>query len=147
MAGIFNLDLSSVGGAVQGVSKGISDLANGIRTAITGVDAQKQAELLSKLTEIDAAAQMAQAEIDKTEAASSKLFVAGWRPFLGWVCGSVFAYNYILRPLAGAILVWCKAGVDLPMLNLAEISPVLMGLLGLGAIRTVEKISSASGNH
>ena len=143
MAGIFNLDLSSVGGAVQGVSKGISDLANGIRTAITGVDAQKQADLLAKLTEIDAAAQQAQMEINKVEASSSKLFVAGWRPFLGWVCGSIFAYNYLFRPLLGLI----PGMVPLPMLDLAEISPVLMGLLGLGAMRTVEKVQGAQGNH
>lgn len=143
MAGIFNIDLAGVGGAVQGVSKGISDLANGIRTAITGVDAQKQAELLDKLTQIDAAAQQAQMEIDKAEANSSKLFVAGWRPFLGWVCGSAFAYNYVVRPFLGLI----PGMIPLPMLSLAEISPVLMGMLGLGTMRTVEKIQDATGKH
>jgi hypothetical protein len=144
MAGIFNLDLSSVGGAVQGVSKGITDLAQGIRSAITGqIAPEKQAEILAHLNDLDAAAQSAQAEINKAEASSSKMFVAGWRPFIGWVCGAIMAYNYIVRPLVGAI-----PGVPaLPVLNFEEISPVLMGLLGLGTMRTVEKIKGATGNH
>jgi hypothetical protein len=143
MAGIFNLDLSSVGGAVQGVSKGISDLANGIRTAITGVDTQKQADLLAKLADLDAAAQNAQAEINKVEAGSSRLFVAGWRPMVGWICAAIMAYNYIIRPLLGLI----KSVPALPQMNFEEIAPVLMGLLGLGTMRTVEKIQGAAGKH
>jgi hypothetical protein len=144
MAGIFNLDLSSVGGAVQGVSKGVTDLAQGIRSAITGqISPDRQAEILGHLNDLDAAAQAAQAEVDKAEANSSNLFVAGCRPFIGWVCGAVLAYNYFFRPIIGIV-----PGVpSLPMLNMAEISPVLIGLLGLGTMRTVEKVSGAAGNH
>jgi hypothetical protein len=149
MAGIVSIEnLKGLGDIVPGISKGISDLANGIRTAITGVDIQKQADLLAKLTELDAAAQNAQTELDKVEAASSSKFVAGWRPFVGWICGCALGFQYIIRPLA----LWFASiafhvNLAMPALDLSEMMPVLIGMLGLGTMRTVEKIQGAQGNH
>ena len=73
-----------------------------------------------------------QMEINKIEAASSNLFVAGWRPAVGWICGAGLLYNTILSPFLG---IW----LEVPEVDVSLLMPVLMGMLGLGAMRTVEK--------
>ena len=83
---------------------------------------------------------MAQIEVNKAEAASGSVFKGGWRPFIGWVCGFAFAYHFILQPvlLFGA----AAAGVSLPSLpefDMSQMMPVLLGMLGLGGLRTFEK--------
>ena len=83
---------------------------------------------------------MAQIEVNKAEAASGSIFKGGWRPFIGWVCGFAFAYHFILQPilLFGAV----AAGVSLPPLpefDMSQMMPVLLGMLGLGGLRTFEK--------
>ena len=83
---------------------------------------------------------MAQIEVNKAEAASGSIFKGGWRPFIGWVCGFAFAYHFILQPilLFGAV----AAGVSLPPLpefDMSQMMPVLLGMLGLGGLRTYEK--------
>ena len=81
-----------------------------------------------------------QLEINKAEAASSSLFKGGWRPFIGWTCGAAFAYHFVLQPfLLFAIAVF---GVDIPALpqfDMSTLMTVLMGMLGLGSLRTYEK--------
>jgi hypothetical protein len=79
-----------------------------------------------------------QLEINKVEAASSSVFVSGWRPFIGWVCGAACAWNWIGLPILRMYV------PDLTPANLTEMMPVLMGLLGLGALRTVEKINGVA---
>jgi hypothetical protein len=79
-----------------------------------------------------------QLEINKVEAASSSVFVSGWRPFIGWVCGAACAWNWIGLPILRMYV------PDLTPANLTEMMPVLMGLLGLGALRTVEKINNVA---
>lgn len=81
-----------------------------------------------------------QSEINKTEAASASLFVSGWRPFIGWVCGVAFAYHFILQPLLAFAIVNHGGEVKLPSFDMQELSTVLMGMLGLGGLRTIEKI-------
>ncbi len=81
-----------------------------------------------------------QADINKTEAASADLFVAGWRPFIGWVCGVAFAYHFILQPLLVFGIANAGGDVKLPVFDMQALSTVLMGMLGLGGLRTIEKI-------
>lgn len=89
------------------------------------------------------AADQSQTEINKTEAASSDRFVAGWRPFIGWVCGVAFAYHFIVQPLlAFAISNSSSQAVILPDFDMNALSTVLMGMLGLGGLRTLEKIKT-----
>jgi hypothetical protein len=82
----------------------------------------------------------AQTEINKIEAASSDRFVAGWRPFIGWVCGVAFAYHFILQPLLAFTIMNSGGEVKLPSFDMDALSTVLMGMLGLGGLRTIEKI-------
>jgi len=83
---------------------------------------------------------MGQLEINKTEAASASVFVSGWRPFIGWTCGVACAWNWIGISVAKVIAAFFQYPIVLTPADLSEMLPVLMGMLGLGALRTVEKI-------
>lgn len=80
-----------------------------------------------------------QLDINKAEATSSSVFVAGWRPFIGWVCGTACAWNWIALPAAKFVLAYIGQPVQLAPADLAEMWPLLMGMLGLGTLRTYEK--------
>lgn len=80
-----------------------------------------------------------QIEVNKTEAAHKSLFVAGWRPAIGWVCVLGMAGNFITIPITNMILELMGSSVTVPLIPTAEMMPILMGMLGLGAMRTVEK--------
>jgi len=75
-----------------------------------------------------------QLEINKAEAASGSLFKGGWRPAVGWVCVCGFAINFLVSPIAAGF------GVEIPQADASTLMPVLMGMLGLGGLRTVEKM-------
>ena len=88
---------------------------------------------------------MAQIEVNKAEAASGSVFKGGWRPFIGWVCGFAFAYHFILQPIL--LFGTAAAGVSLPPLpefDMSQMMPVLLGMLGLGGLRTYEKKTGVS---
>jgi len=81
-----------------------------------------------------------QIEVNKAEAASGSIFKGGWRPAIGWVCASAFAYHFVIQPLI--VFGVLTAGVDLPALpefDMASLMTVMMGMLGLGGLRTYEK--------
>lgn len=83
-----------------------------------------------------------QLEVNKKEAEHRSVFVAGWRPFIGWSCGFILLYNYILAPLLVFIFTLMGFGPEvsgLPTLQLAEIMPIIMGMLGMGYMRTRER--------
>jgi hypothetical protein len=81
----------------------------------------------------------AQIAVNQKEAAHKSLFVAGWRPAVGWVCVLGMASNFMVIPLANFALALAKSTIVVPILDLTQMMPVLMGMLGLGAMRTVEK--------
>ena len=82
----------------------------------------------------------AQIEVNKTEAQHHSMFVAGWRPAIGWVCCLGMAGNFLIIPFVNMALELLETGVVVPMIQLDLMMPVLMGMLGLGAMRTVEKV-------
>ena len=81
----------------------------------------------------------AQIAVNNTEASHKSLFVAGWRPATGWICASGLGFNYIVVPLGNFYLAVSGNSIVIPSLDLSEMLPVLMGMLGLGAYRTYEK--------
>jgi hypothetical protein len=99
-----------------------------------------EAQLTTHLAQID----LAQLDINKTEAAHRSIFVAGWRPFIGWSCGVALAWNYIAQPILIFTLAQTGNLVELPALDMSQMMPVLMGMLGLGGLRTFEKYKSVS---
>ena len=83
---------------------------------------------------------LAQIEVNKAEAASNSTFKGGWRPFVGWVCGTAFAYHFVIQPLAIFVLAYYGLEVpDLPEFDMGQLMTVLMGMLGLGGLRSFEK--------
>ena len=85
-----------------------------------------------------------QLEVNKVEAASNSLFVSGWRPAVGWVCVLGFAGNFITIPVTNMVLELLSSEVRLPLIPMAEMMPVLLGMLGLGAMRSVEKVQKVA---
>ncbi len=81
----------------------------------------------------------AQIAVNKEEASHASMFVSGWRPAVGWVCCAGLASNYLLVPFANFGLGVAGSVYMVPLLDLSEMMPVLLGMLGLGAMRTVEK--------
>jgi hypothetical protein len=81
----------------------------------------------------------AQIEVNNTEASSSSMFVAGWRPAVGWICAVGLGFNFICVPIGNFVLAVNGSPIVIPALDVSEMMPVLMGMLGLGAYRTFEK--------
>jgi hypothetical protein len=106
---------------------------------------QKRLEFSIQLQQTLNQLDLAQMEINKTEATSASMFVAGWRPFIGWVCGFAFAYNLIVQPFMQFTL--SAAGYppsELPELDGELLGWAMGGMLGLGTMRTVEKIKGVT---
>jgi len=85
-----------------------------------------------------------QLEINKVEAAHKSLFVSGWRPFIAWTCGFGMFGNFITIPFANFALALLEYNIVIPLVPLETMMPVLMGMLGLGAMRTYEKKAGVS---
>lgn len=99
---------------------------------------QQSGELAALASETDL--RKGQLAVNQVEAASTNLFVAGWRPFIGWICGSGLGFQFLVRP----ILMWgtALAGLhaDVPSLDLSTLLTLLAGMLGMGGMRTMEKL-------
>lgn len=115
------------------------------------VDKDKKNELNVRLEELrDKANQreheenLAQIDVNKTEAASSSLFVAGWRPFVGWVGGAGLVYSSILEPLMSWVARVVGYTGDFPVINNDLLLYVIGGMLGIGGLRTFEKVKGVS---
>ena len=95
---------------------------------------QRAQELARLIGDRDAERDKGQMEVNKVEAASTSLFVAGWRPAVGWVCTVTLAYVWILRDLIGLAF-----SVHLPVIEMGLMLELLFGLLGLSGMRSWEK--------
>jgi len=88
---------------------------------------------------------LAHVEVNKAEAASSSVWKGGWRPFVGWVCGTAFAYHFVIQPLAIFVLAYYGLQTPpLPDFDMGQLMTVLMGMLGLGGLRSFEKYKGVS---
>tara|TARA_R100001244_G_C5086970_1_gene115433 strand:- start:40 stop:426 length:387 start_codon:yes stop_codon:yes gene_type:complete len=84
-------------------------------------------------------ANIAQIEVNKAEAASGSVFKGGWRPFVGWVCGVAMLYHFLLQPIIVFVLSASGVTFELPSFDMGSLMTILMGLLGLGGLRSFEK--------
>jgi hypothetical protein len=85
-----------------------------------------------------------QLEVNKMEAASPSVFTSGWRPFIGWVCGMACAWNWIGLPMAKFGAAYIGHPIPLSAADVGEMLPLLMGMLGLGGLRTYEKVKGVT---
>jgi hypothetical protein len=120
-------------------------------------DPQKQAEEMRLLVELHQKGDLAelnarvvllsgQLDINKTEASHSSIFVAGWRPFIGWVCGLALFYVAILEPMLRFIATMLGYDGEFPVIDTTLTMQVLLGMLGLVAARTREKEKNVNTN-
>lgn len=114
-------------GLNNGGQSSLGEFAKDLREAIKGkeIDPDKMMELVK-----------VQSEINKMEAQHRSIFVAGWRPFIGWICGVALLYNFIIRDL----IAWVSPDVMPPAIQMDQLITILLGMLGLGGLRTFEKI-------
>jgi hypothetical protein len=102
--------------------------------------AKAQLALLKMQQDGELAAIVAQTDINKVEAASDSVFVAGWRPFCGWVGGAGLAYAAIVEPLLRLLATLSGYTGDFPVIDTTITMQILFGLLGLGAMRSYDKL-------
>jgi len=139
----------------------IGNLFTSAREAITGkkiLDPTEMAEIEFKLSQLEHLANQGQIDINKIEAASDNLFVAGWRPFIGWVCGIAIAYAFVGQPIIewivtvsditrdvklddGSII---KVAINTPELDVDTLYQLVLAMLGMATLRTYEKKNSVS---
>ena len=133
-----------------GLFQGISQLISTIRGK-SPEDAEKLAEIASKyqsdVLAADVAARQAQADVNKVEAANPRVFIAGWRPFIGWVCGTGLAVQFIVGPFVTWIAALSNHPVTFPTLDMGTLLTLLLAMLGFGGMRTFEKISGVPDAH
>lgn len=139
----FGLD-DIIGAGLDIINKFIPDPAQKAQAAYQMAQLQQQTEF--KQLDAQIAEMQTQTDTNKVEAANTSIFVAGWRPFIGWVCGCGLAYQYLGDPMIS----WLAAIEHWPLppsLDLGTLITLLMGLLGLGSMRTVEKLQGVSSGH
>lgn len=129
-------------GTTKGALEGVGSLAKDLRSAMTGeMNPETRANIEQKILEIESAAKLAQLKVNETEARTGSLFIAGWRPSIGWVCSIALFYQFILYPL----LLWAnlafKWGIlSPPVLDTDGLFPLITGMLGMGGLRSFDKI-------
>lgn len=123
------------------IGGGIGEMANGIAGAIDRFvetdEEKKAADIL--LMKVQQEPDSWQAEVNKIEANHRTIFVAGWRPFIGWICGVGILWKFILMPVTIMILQILNKPATIPNIETGELMTLIFALLGLGGIRTYEK--------
>lgn len=127
----------------------IGDIIGAVKDLVSEVvvDKDRRNELNVRLQELADKADsrlhdelMGQIEINKVEAAHPSIFVAGWRPFIGWVSGAALTWTFIVSPIfewASRLFGWTG---PMPELDTGQLIALVMAMLGVGAQRTVEKV-------
>lgn len=125
------------------INKIVPDKAAAAQAVATLQQLQVQGALQEEFAQLQAVTS-AQSDVDKVEAANANTFVSGWRPAIGWICGAALASQYILRP----VLQWGFTIAHQPLPTLPGIDDnlwqLMFGLLGLGTLRTFEKVKGVA---
>ncbi|MEO0412610.1 MAG: 3TM-type holin [Pseudomonadota bacterium] len=117
----------------------VTALGNVFDKLFTSDEERAQATIV--LTKIAQKPHLLQAEINKIEAAHRSIFVAGWRPFIGWICGLGVFWSFIGHPLFEWIVVLRGLEVTPPQIDADHLLELVLAMLGLGALRTAEKLT------
>ena len=128
---------------ISDVVKGVTDLADEL---VTTKEEERQLDLEEK--KLDQELMLGQIQTNQQEAKHKSIFVAGWRPFIGWVGGAALAYKYIGTPFLNWILLMTAAEVpELPSVDITELYPVILAMLGVAGMRTYEKKNGVSSDY
>lgn len=147
---VANLASAGIGQALDGISKVIDSVkghspetAEQLQEIKAALD-QNHTELLKAAIAADTQSGQMQTDVTKVEAANPSTFVAGWRPAVGWTCAIALFNNFILAPYAEWIAALAGHPVPFPHLDIASLMTLLIGLLGLGGMRTLEKVQGVA---
>lgn len=139
-----------MGGLVDFKLDDVGSLFTSLREAITGKKIEDPVELAKvqlQLDQMQNALTQGQLEINKVEAASTNWFVAGWRPYVGWICGTGLAYQFLFMPIANGLSIAFIHSQVFPAIDMSSLITCLGGLLGLGSLRTFEKYTGVNRDH
>ncbi|MDP6779724.1 MAG: 3TM-type holin [Candidatus Latescibacteria bacterium] len=107
--------------------------------------AQAKEEFEKSLLDAVTQASLAQTKINEIEAAHKSVFVAGWRPFIGWVCGIGILWSFIVQPIAvWGVKTFGDPTLQLPVINAEGLYQLVLAMLGLGGLRTFEKLKGVA---
>ena len=126
------LDITGIGS--------VADLANTVISKIWPDKSEQEKQQMAAAVMVI----QGQLEINKVEAGSTSVFVSGWRPAIGWICGAACAWNWVGLPLAKFVMFAIGRPIAMSPADLGEMLPVLIGMLGLGGLRTAEKINGVA---
>lgn len=136
MPGILGTSLKLLGGLNKSSKK--SGLGITLDELFTSKEELRKLEIEEKRLELQA--NRDQVSINKTEARHKSIFVAGWRPFLGWIIGSAIALKFIIKPLFDYIFSICGLDIpDIPEIEAEALYPIILGMLGLSVTRSYDK--------
>jgi hypothetical protein len=137
------MSLLGIGEIIGAVGKIAGDLITTDKERLEMAIEQRKLDLEEK--KLDMAGDMAQIEVNKEEAKSSSFFVSGWRPFIGWGCGIAFIYSALIEPISRfvATTIFMYSGT-FPTIDTDLTMQVMLGMLGLGAMRSYEKKSGVA---
>ena len=117
----------------------VSAIGNAFDKIFTSDEERAEASLL--LAKLRQKPHLLQAEINKIEAAHRSIFVAGWRPFIGWVCGFGFLWAFLGHPLFEWVVTLYGIDITPPELITDSLLELVLAMLGLGGLRTAEKLT------
>lgn len=121
-----------------GIGDGVEKIANVVDKFVETPEEKQAAKVV--IMKLQQNADLAQTEINKIEAGHRTIFVAGWRPFIGWVCGMGLAYHFILQPfMEFFVRIIMDNPPDLPHIAIGSLVTILLAMLGMSATRTYEK--------
>ena len=124
----------------SGVGTTVESIGKTIDKFVETPDEKRAAETL--MAKLQQNADQWQVEVNKIEEGHRTIFVAGWRPFVGWVCGMGLCYYFILSPFVATISVLCGFEGTLPQIAIGPLITILLAMLGMSATRTYEKINN-----
>lgn len=132
--------VASIGGKL--IDRLWPDPAQAAEAKLKLLEMQQTGELAKMTAETDL--MKGQLAVDQTEAANTNVFVSGWRPFVGWVCGSAFAVHFIVLPLLNFAMMEMGRKEVVLTFDMQTLLTVLLGMLGLGGMRTLEKVKGVA---
>ena len=139
-----------LGGGVSETVKAVADTVDRFYESPDEKTAAKLKERLLDLEQMkleDRGAER-QVEVNKAEASHSSMWVAGWRPCVGWTCSLALMYHFIIYPIGLWALAFGDGTIEAPPeIDLQSLYPLLLGLLGIGGMRTFEKMKGVARSH
>lgn len=140
--------VKDAGEGVGAALNGAGGFVESVRSALTGdLKSGDKASLLAKATDLESLIAAGAHENNKADSQHASLFVAGWRPAIGWTCAIAFALYLVAFPIYGWYLSLLGLDVAMPVLHMRELLSVMGGMLGFGVSRLVEKLRGVQGNH